>query len=204
MPRFQQPKKEKAIPVGKTTTLHSFFGSAANSPQIHTPSTPEEIIIIDSGDENVETIPTQPKRKALSNLDTRDSSVSKKGKLSRNTAQLVPENGPPLNSVPSSSLNCSAGTVKDALYVETGHTQRMMTIVENWEMGDDEFFDLGDDSQAVGDEEDSPKGILDTCPVCGAIFVDFCLSVSIISSPLMGPHSSQPYSATASAHKCLY
>lgn len=98
-------------------------------------------------------------------------------------------------------MNCSAGPVKDTLYIQTGRTQRVMTTVENWEMGDDEFLDLGDDSQA---EEDSPRGILDTCPVCGAIFVDFCLSVSAVSSSLMGPHSSQPYSATANAHQCLY
>ena len=200
MPLSQRPKKERAIPAGKATTLHSFFGSGAHSLPIRTPSTPEEIIIIDSGDESVETIPTQPKRKALRDLDTGDFSMSKKGKLSHHAAQLVPGNDSPLKSVPPPSLNCSTGTVKDTLYIQTGRTQRMMTAVENWEMGDDEFLDLGDDSQA---EEDSPS-VLDTCPICGAIFVDFCLSVSIVSPLLMGPHSSQPYSATTSAHQCLY
>jgi len=79
-----------------------------------------------------------------------------------------------------------------------------MTITENWEMGDDEFLSLDDNSQAMGDEEGSAENILDTCPVCGAIFVDFCLSVSATSLPLMDPHSSHPYSATPNAHRCLY
>lgn len=53
-----------------------------------------------------------------------------------------------------------------------------MNLVGDWETGDDEFLDPVDDSQVVWDE-DSPENILSTCPVCGAIFVDFCLSVSI-------------------------
>jgi len=80
----------------------------------------------------------------------------------------------------------------------------MMTIVGNWEMGDDEFPDLVDDSQAVGDEEDGAENVLATCPVCGAIFVDFCLSVSATSPQLTGPYSSHRCSATSSAHQRLY
>jgi hypothetical protein len=80
----------------------------------------------------------------------------------------------------------------------------MVTITGNWEMGDDEFLDFVDDSQAVGDEEDGAENVLNTCPVCGAIFVDFCLSVSVIPPPLMELYSSRPYSATSSTHQCLY
>ena len=186
MPRSQRQKKEKekATPFGKTN-LHPFFGSATQSTSIRTPSTPAEIIIIDSGDENAETSPAQSKRKALNDPNTGSSSGSKKGRLSRDAAQFVPEIDSPLKSVPSSALNRGAGIVKGVMYTRTSQTQEIITIVENWETGDDEFLSLGDDSQAMGDEEDSAENILDTCPVCGAIFVDFCLSVSVTSPPLM-------------------
>ena len=90
------------------------------------------------------------------------------------------------------------------MHTQTNQTHQLMTTVGNWEMGDDEFPDLVDDSQAVGDEADGAENVLDTCPICGTIFVDFCLSVSVTSLPLMGPYSSQPYSAASSAHQCLY
>jgi len=206
MPRSQRPKQENATPVGKTATLHSFFGSATQSMPIRAPSKPAEIIVIDSDDENTETSPklTQAKRKALDAPDIGGSSGSKKEKLSRSTAQLGPEDDSPLKSVPLSSLNCSVGTVEGDLHTQNTQTPQVITIAGNWEMGDDEFLDLTDDSQAVGDEEDSPENTLDTCPVCGAIFVDFCLSVSVASPPLMDPYSSHPYSATSSAHQCLH
>lgn len=194
MPRSQRPKKEKATPAGKTATLHPFFGSATQPTPIRIPSTPAEIIIIDSDDENVETNPTLSKRKALNDLDNGGSPSLKKEKLSRNAVQSVPENDSLLKSVPSSSLSC-VGTVEGDLYTQTSRT------FENWEMGDDEFLDLGDSSQDVGDD---PGDILDTCPICGAIFVDFCLSVSITSPPPMGSYSSHPYSATPSARQCLH
>lgn len=204
MSRSQRPKKEKAIPAGQAATLHSFFGSATQPPSIRTPVTPAEIIIIDSGDENPETSPTQPKRKALNDPDTRGSPGSKRGKLSRNAAQSVPENDSLLKPVPPSSLNCSVGPIEGDLCTETNQTQRTMTIVSDWEMGDDEFPNLVDNSQAMGDEDDGAENILDTCPVCGAIFVDFCLSVSVTSPLLMGPYSSHPHSATSSTHQYLY
>lgn len=200
MPRSQRPKKEKATPVGKTATLHSFFGSAAQSTPIRASVTPADIIIIDSGDENPETSPTQSKRKALNDPVARGSHSSKKGRLSCNAAQLAPENDSPLKSVSSSSLNCSVWPVEGDLYTQTNQTQRTMTIVGNWETGDDEFPDLVDDSQVVGDEEDGAENILAACPVCGAIFLDFCLSVSVTSPQLVGPYSSYPCSATSSAH----
>ena len=191
-------------PAGQAATLHSFFGSATQTPPIRTPVTPAEIIIIDSGDENPETSPTQQKRKALNDPETGGSPGSKKGKLSRNAAQSVPEHDSPLKTVPPSSLNCSVEPIEGDLYTGTNRTRRTMTIVSNWEMGDDEFPDLIDNSQAAGEEEDGAENILDTCPVCGAIFVDFCLSVSVTSPLLMGPHSSHLYSAASSAHQCLY
>ena len=181
MPRSQRPKQEREISVGKTTTLHSFFGSTTQSTPIRAPSKSAEIIIIDSGDENAETSPTQPKRKALKGSDAGGpSSGSKKGKHSNNPARLVPEDDSPLKSVPPSSLNHSVGIVEGGLYTQARQTQQIVSVGD-WEMGDDEFLDLGDDSQAVGDEEDSPEDILDSCPVCGTIFVDFCLSVSVVS-----------------------
>ncbi|KAF9647191.1 hypothetical protein BDM02DRAFT_2745020 [Thelephora ganbajun] len=206
MPRSQRPKQEKPTSVGKAMTLHSFFSSATQSTPIRTPSKPTEIIIIDSGDENTETSPTQSKRKALNDPDSgKFSSGSKKGKLSLSTAQFVPENDTPLKSVPSSSLNRIFATVEAEPYMQTNQTQQVINIVGGWEMGDDEFLNLVDDCQAVGDNEDSLENTLDTCPICGAIFVDFCLSVSITPPPpLMGPYSSRPHSATSSAHQCLY
>jgi hypothetical protein len=204
MPRSRGLKQEKATPVGKTTTLHSFFGSTTQSTPTRTPSKPKEVIIIDSGDESAETSPTQSKRKAPSHPNTGGPfSGSKKGKRSHNAAQLVPENDSPLKSVPSSSLNHAIGTVEVDLHTQASQTQQVITIGD-WEMGDDEFLDLVDDSRAVGDETDGPENVLDTCPVCGAIFVDFCLSVSVTPPPPVGPYSSHPYSATSSAHQCLY
>ena len=184
MSRSQRPKKERATPA----TLHPFLGLATQSTPIHTPVAPADIIIIDSDDENPKARPTQSKRKALNDPDIGDSSGSKKGKLSRN-AQSVPGNNPPLKSVPSSSLNCSVWPVEGDLYTQANQTQRMITIVGNWEMGDDELHDLVERFQ---DEEDGVENDLDTCPVCGAIFLDFCLSVSVTSPPLMGPYSSYP------------
>ena len=204
MPRSQRPKKEKGTPTGKAATLHSFFGSAIQSEPIRTPSKPTEIIIIDSGDEDTETSPTQSKRKALNDPDTTGSSGSKRGKLSRNTVRLAPENDSPLKSVPSSSLNRTIGTVEGDMYAQTSQTQQAITIIGDWEMGDDEFLDLFDDSQTLGDEDGGSENTLDTCPVCGAIFVDFCLSVSVTPPPLIGPCSSRSYSATSSARQCLY
>jgi len=206
MPRSRRPKQENTTPVGKTATLHSFFGSATQSTPIRVPSKPEEIIVIDSGDENAETSPKlmQPKRKALGDPDAGGSSGLKKGKLSRGTAQPGPEDDSPLRSMPLSSLNFSVETVEGDLYTQNTQTQPVITIVGDWETGDDEFLGLVDDSQAVGDEEDSPENTLDTCPVCGAIFVDFCLSVSVTPPPLMGPFSSHPYSATSSTHQRLH
>jgi len=179
-------------PVGKTATLHSFFGSATQSTPIRAPAGPTEIIIIDSGDENLETTPTQPKRKAWSDPDAGGSAGSKKGKLSRNTVQFSHGRDSPLKSVPTSSLNHTIRAVETELYTRTDQSQQVMNIVGDWEMGDDEFLDLIDDSQAAGDEDDSPGSILDTCPVCGAIFVDFCLSVSVTLPPRMGPYSPHP------------
>lgn len=196
MQRSQRPKKEKGTPTGKAATLHSFFGSATQSEPIRTPSKRTEIIIIDSGDEDAETNPTPSKRKAVNDLDTGGSSRSKKGKLSRNTAWLTPENDSPLKSVPSSSLNRTFGTIEADMYAQTNQSQQAITIIGDWEMGDDEFLDLIDDSQALGDEDGSSENTLDTCPVCGAIFVDFCLSVSVTPPPLIGPYSSRSYSAT--------
>lgn len=202
MPRSQRPKKQKATPPGNTATLYSFFGSATLPEPIRTPSQRTEIIIIDSGDENTETTPLRSKRKALNDPDAGGSSGSKKGKLPRNTARPAAENDSPLKSVSSSSLNRTIGTIEADLYTQTDQTQQAMTIVGDWETGDDEFLDLVDDSQDF-DDEGGPKNTLDTCPVCGAIFVDFCLSVSITPPPLMGPYSSHPYSATPSARKRL-
>jgi len=204
MPRSQRPKKEKGTPTGKAATLHSFFGSATQPEPIRTPSRPKEIIIIDSGDEDAETSPTQSKRKAMNDPDTGSSSGSKRGKLSRNTAWLAPENDSPLKSVPSSSLNRTVGTAEADMYAQTNRTQQAITIIGDWETGDDEFLDLFDDSQAFGDEDGGSENTLDTCPVCGAIFVDFCLSVSVTLPPLIGPYSSRSYSATSSARYCLY
>ena len=118
MPRSQRPKQERETSVGKTATLHSFFGSTTQSTPIRAPSRSAEIIIIDSGDENAETSPTQSKRKALKGPDTGGpSSGSKKGKHFHNTARLlVPEDDSPLKSVPSSSLNYSVGIVEGGLY----------------------------------------------------------------------------------------
>jgi hypothetical protein len=204
MPRSQRPKQEKATPVGTAAPLHPFFGSAAQPTPIGTPSKPTEIIIIDSDDEPAETNPMRSKRKAVSHPDTGGSSSGlKKGRLSHNT-QLVPENESPLQLMPSSSLNRSVRTVEVDVYTQPSQTQQVVTIVGDWETGDDEFLDLVDDSQALGDEDDDSENVLDTCPVCGAIFVDFCLSVSVAPPPLMGPHSSHSYSATPSAHQCLY
>ena len=87
------------------------------------------------------------------------------------------------------------------MYAET---QQAITIIGDWETGDDEFLDLFDDSQALDGEDAGSENTLDTCPVCGAIFVDFCLSVSVGPPPLISPYSSRPYSATPSAHQCLY
>ena len=204
MPGSQRPKQEKGTPNGKAATLHTFFGSATQSEPVRTPSKQKEIIIIDSGDENAETSPTQSKRKALNDPDTGGSSGSKRGKLSRNTARLAPENDSPLKSVPSSSLNRTIGAVEVEMYAQTNQTQRAITIIGDWETGDDEFLDLFDDSQALDDGDGGSENIIDTCPVCGAIFLDFCLSVSVTPPPPIGPYSSRPYSATSSAHKCMH
>lgn len=175
MPRSQRPKQEKETP--EIATLHSFFGSVTQSTHpIRTPSKPAEVIIIDSDDENPETSPTRPKRKARGDSDIGSSSCSKKGKHPRDATQPVLENGPPLKPVPSSSLNRTIGMVDADLYTQTNQTQ--LTLTGDWEMGDDEFLDLIDDSQVFGGESDGSENTLDTCPVCGAIFVDFCLSVS--------------------------
>ena len=204
MPRTQRPKQEKERPTGKAATLHSFFGSATQPEPIRTPSKQAEIIIIDSGDENAEPSPTQSKRKVLNDPDVGGSSGSKRGKLSHSTARPVPESDSPLKSVPSSSLNRTIGTVEAEMYIQTNQTQQSITIIGDWETGDDEFLDLFDDSQALEDGDGGSENVLDTCPVCGAIFLDFCLSVSVTGPPLIGPYSSHRYSATSSAHQRLY
>lgn len=56
----------------------------------------------------------------------------------------------------------------------------MVNLVDDWETGDDELLDIVDDTLVPDGEEDGPEDVLDTCPVCGAIFLDFCLSVSAI------------------------
>lgn len=206
MPASQRPKKDKGTPAGKAATLRSFFGSTSQLTQAQTPPKPVEIIVIDSDDENTETSPTQSKRKCLHDPDSETfSSGSKKGKPSRITAQFAAENVSPLKSVPPSSLNRTITTVGAELYMQANQKQQTTDLAGDWEMGDDEFLDLADDSQAVYDQEDNPENVLDTCPVCGAIFVDFCLSVSATLSPLlMGPYSSHPDSATSSARQWLY
>ena len=177
MSRSQRPRKGNTTPVGKTKTLHSFFGSTTQSTPAHTSPQPAEIIFIDSDDENTETSPTQSKRKALNDPDPESfSSDSKRGKLFRSVVKFPAENESPLKSVPPSSLNRTITTAE--LYTQTNRNQQTMNLVSDWETGDDEFLDPVDDSQVVWDE-DSPENILSTCPVCGAIFVDFCLSVSI-------------------------
>lgn len=146
-----------------------------------------EIIIIDSDDESVEPGPTQSKRKASNDSDAGGSPGLKKGKLSRHSARpAVPENDSPLKSVPSSSLNRNIGTIEADMYTQSTQTEQMITIVGDWETGDDELLDLIDDSQAFGGDGGS-ENILNTCPICGAIFVDFCLSVSVASPSLMSP-----------------
>lgn len=185
MPRSQRPKQGKATSVGKTATLRSFFGPASKPGR--TPSKQMEIIIIDSDDESVEPGPTQSKRKASNDSDAGGSPGLKKGKLSRHSARpAVPENDSPLKSVPSSSLNRNIGTIEADMYTQSTQTEQMITIVGDWETGDDELLDLIDDSQAFGGDDGS-ENILNTCPICGAIFVDFCLSVSVASPSLMSP-----------------
>lgn len=183
MPRSQKPKKDKSTPVGGTATLHSYFGSPSQSAPKWTPSKATEIINISSDDENAESSPTQSKRKALNDSDSEGPLGSKKGKLSRGTAQFAAENDSPLKSMHPSSLNHTIMTMEAELHTQTNQIQQGTNLVGDWEMGDDEFLDLVDDSQVVNGEDDSPTNVLDACPVCGAIFVDFCLSVSATSPP---------------------
>jgi hypothetical protein len=193
MSRSQRPKKCKATPVGKTATLHSFFGSTSQLTQIQTPPQSTEIIIIGSEDENHKTSPTQQKRKAPGNLDPESlPSDSKKGKVAHSTAKSVTEDDSALKHMPLSSLNRTITVVEAELYVETNETQEMISLVGDWEMGDDELLDIADDSRVVDNGEDGPENLLDTCPVCGAIFVDFCLSVSPTPSPWIMLHVHAP------------
>lgn len=184
MPASQRLKKDNATPVGKAPTLRSFFGSTSQLTQTQAPPKPVEIIVIDSDDENAETSPAQSKRKCLHDPDSGTfSSGSKKGKPSRSTAQFAAENDSPLKSVPPSSLNRTITTVGAELCLQANQMQQTTNLAGDWEMGDDEFLDLVDDSEAVNDQEDNPENALDTCPICGAIFVDFCLSVSVPFHP---------------------
>lgn len=202
MSRFQRPSKGKALPVGETVTLHSFFGSASRPTPTRTPPKSAEIIIIGSDDENINTSPTQHKRKALASFDPESlPSGSKKGKIISGSAKSVTEDDSPLKSVPLSSLN-RAITLVDT--TQTNGTQKMLNLVGDWEMGDDELLDIVDDSRVVDDNEDSLENALDTCPACGAIFVDFCLSVSPLPSHSICSIFMPPCLATTSTRECLY
>lgn len=168
--------------------MHSFFSSTSQSKPIRTPQKQTEIIIIGSDDENIKTSPTRSKRKAPGNSDLESfSSGSKKGKVSRSTAKCVTEDDSPLKSVPSSSLNRTITEAEAESHIQTNRAQKVVNPVSGWETGDDELLDIVDDSQ-VDDDENNPENILDTCPVCGAIFVDFCLSVSAAPPPLLVVH----------------
>lgn len=182
----QRPKKDKVPSIGKTPTLHSFFGSTSQSTSMRAPPKPTEIIDIGSDDENIKTSPTQAKRKAPGDSDCQSLSFdTKKSKVSRNTTKSTINDGSPLKPVPLSSLNCTITAVEFCL--QANQTQEMINLVGDWEMGDDELLDIVDDSQVV-DDDASPENALDTCPVCGAIFVDLCLSVSATPSPLFMVH----------------
>lgn len=169
-------------------TLHSFFSSAPQPTPIRTPPKPAQIIDIGSDDENTETSPVQSKRKAPRHSDPGGlSSGSKKGKISHTTTKSANNDDSPLKSVPLSSLNRTITAVEAELYIQTNQTRKMINLAGNWEMGDDELFDILDDSQ-VADDEDSPGNILETCPVCETIFVDLCLSVSAVPLPSLVVH----------------
>lgn len=196
MSRSQRPKKVKATSIGKVVTLHSFFGLTSQSTAIPTSPKPTEIIDIGSDDENIKS-PVSSKRKTPGNLDPDSiSSCSKRGRVSRSTAKSTTESYSSLKYVPLSSLNRTAAAVEAEPCIKTSRTQKMTNLVGDWEMGDDEFLGTVDNSQVVGDEGDSSEITLNTCPVCGAIFVDFCLSVSAaVPSPLLIAHIHAPSSS---------
>ena len=107
-------------------------------------------------------------------------------------------------SVPLSSLNHTATAVEAELYMQTNQLQETTNLIDDWEMGDDELLDIVDDSQVVGDEVDSPENVLDTCPICGATFVDFCLSVSATLYSGSWSMFMPPDSATTSTREYMY
>ena len=202
MVRSQKPRKGIVAPVGKTGTLHAFFDTTS---RLRAPPAPTEAIIIVSDDENSEIRSTQPKRKSMNDSAPESfPSGSKKGKHSPTTAQFTAEHESPPTLVPPSSLNRTNMTTGVGLYAQPNHTQQTLNLIGDWEMGDDEFLDRVDDSRVTDNEESSPGNALDTCPVCGAIFVDFCLSVSTGPSLLlMGPYLSHRHPATSNTHQCL-